>query len=139
MAEENPHSSVPALIFDTDILVWLHRGKLEAARFVNRVPLRDRNLSAISYLELLYGTRDAQDLLNVQKMVEELFAEVVPITESITSSALRIMKSYVLAHRLDVSDAVIGATALARQEPLATGNLKHFRFIPGLTFRTFHP
>lgn len=139
MAEKNPHAQVPSLIFDTDILVWVHRGNPKAARFINRVPLSERNLSAISYLELLYGSRDAADLGKIHKMVEELFAEVVPITEEITASALRIMNSFVLAHRLDVSDAVIGATALARQEPLATANQKHFRFIPGLSARAFHP
>jgi predicted nucleic acid-binding protein len=127
------------LIFDTDILVWLHRGHPGAARFVNRVPLPERNLSAISYLELLYGSRDTQDLAKVQGMVEDLFAEVVPISEGISTSASRIMRSYVLAHRPDVSDAVIGATALTRQEALATANLKHFRFIPGIHLRAFHP
>jgi hypothetical protein len=127
------------LIFDTDILVWVHRGHPEAARFINRVPVEERNLSVISFLELLYGSRDATDLRNVQKLVEELFAEVVPMTESISASALRIMKSSVLAHRLDVSDAVIAATALSRQEPVATGNQKHFKFIPGLSVRLFRP
>lgn len=127
------------MIFDTDILVWAHRGHPAAARFINRVPIEERNISMISYLELLYGARDAHDLVIVQKLVEDLFAEVVPITETISRSALRIMKSYVLAHRLDASDAVIAATALARQEPLATGNQKHFRFIPGLSVRPCTP
>ncbi len=139
MAEKDPHSQVPALIFDTDILIWVHRGLPAAARFVNSVPLPDRNLSAISYMELLYGSRDAGDLRNIEKMVEELFTEVVPITDSISVSAVRIMKSFVLAHRLDVSDALIGATALIRQESLATANYKHFKFIPGLSVRRFHP
>ena len=127
------------MIFDTDILIWVHRGHPEAGRFIDRVPPPERNLSAISYLELLYGSRDASDLRKIQKMVEDLFAEVVPITEGITSTGLRIMQAYVLAHRLDVSDAIIGATALARQEPLATGHEKHFKFIPGLRVRTFKP
>jgi predicted nucleic acid-binding protein len=72
-------------------------------------------------------------------MVEELFAEVVPITEITTLSAWRLMKSFVLAHRLDPTDALIGATALVRQEPLATANHKHFKFIPGLSVRAFRP
>lgn len=127
------------MIFDTDILVWAHRGHPGAARFVNRVPLAERNLSAVSYLELLYGSRDGNDLIKIQKIVEELFAEVIPMSETISSSALRIMRSFVLAHRLDIADTVIAATALSRNEPLATGNQKHFKFIPGLTLRVFRP
>jgi predicted nucleic acid-binding protein len=49
------------------------------------------------------------------------------------------MQSFVLAHRPDVSEALIGATALIRQESLATANQKHFKFIPGLRLRTFRP
>lgn len=139
MAQENPHSQVPALIFDTDILIWVHRGLPAAARFIDSVPVEERNLSAISYMELLYGSRDAGDLRKIQKMVEDLFAEVVPVTDGITAAGLRIMKTFVLAHRLDVSDALIGATALVRLEPLATANRKHFKFIPGLSLRTFRP
>ena len=127
------------MIFDTDILIWVHKGHKEAARFIDRVPPQERNLSAISYLELLYGSRDASDLKKIQKMVDDLFAEVVPLTENISASALRIMQSYVPAHRLNPGDAMVGATALARHEPLATGNEKHFKFIAGLQVRTFRP
>jgi predicted nucleic acid-binding protein len=127
------------LIFDTDILVWVHRGHPGAAQFVNRVPAEERNLSAISYLELLYGTRDRTDLRSVQNMVTDLFAEVVPVSERISASAARLMESYVLAHRVDVSGVVIAATALERHETLATANRKHFRFIPGLNVRAFRP
>lgn len=127
------------MIFDTDILIWVHRGHPGAARFVNRVPTKERNLSVVSYLEILYGSRDANDLKNIHRMVEDLFAEVVPINEIVSASASTILKSYVVAHRVDPSDALIGATALARQEPLATGNVKHFKFIPGLKVRAFEP
>jgi predicted nucleic acid-binding protein len=127
------------LIFDTDILVWVHRGHPGAAHFVDLVPAEERNLSAISYLELLYGTRDRADLRSVQNMVADLFAEVVPISKRISASAARLMDSYVLAHRVDVSDVVIAATALDRHETLATAKRKHFRFIPGINLQAFRP
>jgi len=126
------------LIFDTDILISVHRGHRGAADFVNLVPTQQRNLSVISYLELLYGCHDGNDLRKAQSMVEDLFAVVVSIDETISMTAAR-MESFVLAHRLDISDAFIAATALQRHEPLATGNQKHFRFIPGLELKTFRP
>ena len=127
------------MIFDTDILIWMHRGHPGAAQFANRVPVEERNLSAVSYLELLYGVRDSSDLRAVRAMVADLFAEVIPITESISRPAVHLMESYVLAHRLDVSDAMIAATALDRHETLATANGKHFRFVPGLDLKIFRP
>ena len=127
------------MIFDTDILISVQKGHPGAARFVNQVSAEQRNLSVISYLELLYGSRDQQDLKKTQRMVEDLFASVVSINEQVSNTAARIMKSFVLAHRLDASDALIAATALERHEPVATGNEKHFRFIPGLELRIFRP
>jgi tRNA(fMet)-specific endonuclease VapC len=127
------------LIFDTDILVWVHRGHPGAARFVNQVPPEQRNLSVISCLELLYGARDRSDLTNVKRMLTELFAETVPMSAAISASAVRIMESFVLGHRPDPSDAIIAATALERREPVATANRKHFSFVPGLALRIFRP
>ena len=127
------------MIFDTDILISVQRGHRGAADFVNLVPTQQRNLSVISYLELLYGCHDGNDLRKAQSMVEDLFAVVVSIDETISTTAARIMESFVLAHRLDISDAFIAATALQRHEPLATGNQKHFRMIPGLELKTFRP
>ncbi len=127
------------MIFDTDILVWLLRRHPEAIRFVDRVPPPDRNLSAGSYLELVYGCRDAEDIKQIQRLVFDLFAEIVPLTEVITASGVRLMENYALSHRPDVTDVLIGATALTRGEMLATGNLKHFDFIPGLEIKAFRP
>lgn len=127
------------MIFDTDILVSVQRGHAGAAQFVNFVPAVQRNLSVISYLELLYGSRDRNDLKKAQSMVADLFAVVVSINEGISAKAVRIMESFVLAHGIHASDALIAATALERHEPLATGNHKHFRFIPGLELTIFRP
>ena len=46
---------------------------------------------------------------------------------------------FVLAYRMGVEDALIAATALDRQDSLATGNEKHFRMIPGLELKVFRP
>lgn len=127
------------MIFDTDILVSVQRGHPGAAHFVNLVPADQRNLSVMSYLELLYGSRDADDLKKAQSMVDDLFAVVVPINEEISANAIRILERFVLAHGIGASDAIIAATALERHEPLATGNQKHFRFIPGLELKIFRP
>ena len=127
------------MILDTDILVWVLREYSPALRFVDSIPSAGRNLSVVTYLELLYGARDARDLTSVRELVEDLFAEVIPVSEAISRTAVRLMEGFVLASRLGVNDAFIAATALERHEPLATGNQKHFRFIPGLQLKPFRP
>jgi hypothetical protein len=125
------------LILDTDILVWVLRENSPALRFVDSIPSEHRNLSAVTYLELLYGTHDARDLRCVKELVADIFAEVVPVSEEISRTAIRLMEEFVLACGLGVSDAIIAATALERHEPLATGNQRHFRLVPGLELKIF--
>jgi hypothetical protein len=127
------------LILDTDILVWVLREHSPALRFVDSIPPGHRNLSSVTYLELLYGSHDARDLRGVKELVDDIFAEVIPVSEAISRTAMRLMEEFVLACRLGVNDAFIAATALERHEPLATANQKHFRFIPGLELKTFRP
>ncbi|MGH9326945.1 MAG: type II toxin-antitoxin system VapC family toxin [Terriglobia bacterium] len=127
------------MIFDSDILIEFLGKNPAAAACIESVPLMDRNLSAMSYLEVLYGCRNRRELHDFQQFAGTSLAEVVPISESISHKAVQIMEGYVLASRLDATDALIAATALVRAEPLATGNVKHFDFIAGLELKAFRP
>lgn len=127
------------MIFDTDILVWRLRNHPRVVELVAHVPLQERNLSAISYLELLYGCRDGDELRLLKKSLTEHFAEIIPISEIVSASALGLMEKYALARRPDVGDILIAATALARSEVLMTANRKHFEFIPSLELKIFQP
>jgi len=101
--------------------------------------LAERALSAVSYLEVLFGCHDTKECLLVQELLEEEFAEVIPLTEDITLGAIKLMQGFVLSRRPGTNDVLIAATALVRNEPLATGNRKHFDFVPGLDLRIFRP
>ncbi|MHB8653059.1 MAG: PIN domain-containing protein [Terriglobia bacterium] len=127
------------MIFDTDILIWFMRRDPASAKFLDSVPVAERRLSAVTVLELLYGCNNSTSLKEVQKLVSDLFTEVIPLTEPITDSALQIMTRFVLSRRPGANDVLIAATALHRQEQLATANRKHFDFIPGLELRIFRP
>jgi len=85
------------LIFDTDILIWFLRRHPRAAEFIDSVPVGERNLSAISYLELLYGCRSREDLTEARRAIDELMAEVLPLTEGLTKTAQELMERFVLS------------------------------------------
>lgn len=106
---------------------------------VDQISLPERNLSAISYLELLYGCRDRDELKLLKNSLTEQFAEIIPVSETVSASALALMEQYVLARRPDLTDILIAATAIARSEVLITANRKHFEFIPGLALQIFRP
>jgi predicted nucleic acid-binding protein len=137
LVAENTETPVPALIFDTDIVVWMTRNRPAALQFARGVRPTERNVSVISYLELLYGSRNQEELMYLQQLVAGWFTEILPVTAAITGSARRLMEDFALSHRPNVSDVLVAATALDRREPLATCNAKHYRFVPGLQLRIF--
>jgi len=65
------------------------------------------NLSAISYLEVLYGCRNSGELNNASRMVVDLFAKVLPLTENISETAQQLMERFVLSRRPEPDDVLI--------------------------------
>jgi predicted nucleic acid-binding protein len=140
LGEKDPEAAVSSpLIFDTDILISFTKKHAGAVKFLARVPLAERRISVISCLELMHGCRDAGELLGVNEFLTEAFVEVLPLTPQICDSARRLMKAYVVSRRPDLHDTLIASTALAAGEILATGNIKHFDFVPGLVLNAFRP
>jgi predicted nucleic acid-binding protein len=46
------------MLFDSDVLIWVLRGKKEAVDLLHSVPDNNKAISIISYMELLEGVRD---------------------------------------------------------------------------------
>ncbi len=83
------------------------------------------------------GAAIKTDVNEWRQFVSHSLAEIVPLTETISGLAQQLMEQFGLDRRLSASDALVAASALVRREPLATGNLKHFDFIPGLAVKLF--
>jgi predicted nucleic acid-binding protein len=126
-------------MFDTDILIWVLRGHPGAIHLVERAPFTERKISAISYLELIYGCRDQVQLRRLNQHITSQFAQVLPLSEAITDSAKEFMERFAISRHPGVNDVLIAATALNRGEVLATANRRHFDFIPGLEIKSFRP
>jgi hypothetical protein len=109
----------------------------KAVRFARTIDPAERNVSVVSYLEVLRGCRDRLEAKDFKEFMEEWFTEVVPLKPEIGDSAVSLMAQFALSHRPGVDDMLIAATALDRKETVATGNVKHFDFIPGLIVQRF--
>ncbi len=125
------------MIFDSDVIIWMLRGHPKAVRFARETDPAERNISVISYLEVLRGCRDRREANDFKEFVEEWFTEVVPLKPEIGDSALLLMAQFALSRRPGVDDLLIATTALSRKETVATGNVKHYNFIPGLIVHRF--
>jgi len=134
---ERKAASPPPVIFDTDILIWYFRGSEEARDFIRGVPFSERILIAPVYMELIQGCRDRREMAKVREFARRNFTEVIMPEEEDASMAVGLLEHYTLSHGLYGWDAFIAAMALRRKAVLATGNVKHYRFIKGLELVTF--
>ena len=83
-------------------------------------------LSAVTYLEVLQGIRNKDELVVIKKMLQHRSATHLPVSEAITQQAIKLMEAITLSHGLQMGDALIAATALNHGLPVLTANVKHF-------------
>ena len=125
------------MIFDTDVLIWIQRGNLKAARVVDRS--RDRYLSILTYMELLQAAQNKKQQEYVASFLREFGFQTLGLTENIGHRAAVYVAEYTLSHGIRAADAIIAATATENNLPLCSGNAKHYRAIQELKLRVFRP
>ena len=121
------------MIFDTDILIWTLRGNEKAAAVIERDG--NRAVSVVSCMELFQGARDKREMAAIRRFLLDF--ETVPLSEEIGFRGCFYMEQHALKVDLTPVDALIAATAVERQQPLCTGNTKHYRHITDLELQTF--
>ena len=125
------------MLIDSDVLVWLTRGHVGAARRLYAMPAW--RISAVTYIELAQGCRDKAELARLKKGLAARDTEIVPITSVISRRAAELIDALALSHGMRLADALIGATAIELQATLITSNVKHFSAVEGLSFEAFLP
>jgi predicted nucleic acid-binding protein len=123
------------MLFDTDVLIWALRGHEGAASLLEAT--EERWISAITYMELIRGARDRQQVRELRAFVEDLAFLILPLTESTTHRAVIYIEEHGLRSGFDIADALIAASAVERGLTLCTASVKHFRPISELKMQTF--
>ena len=111
--------------FDTNILIDYLKGKPEAASLLDRC-LEERQVlacSLITKVELLSGARPGEEKILGDFL--EAF-DRIGLDDSIAEEAGRYMSLYRKSHGINTADAIIAASALAREAVLYTLNDRHF-------------
>ena len=124
-------------LIDSDVLVWLTRGHVGAARRLHA--LHPWRISTVTYIELAQGCRDKLELTRLKKGLAARMTEIVPLTPTIGERAAELIDDLSLSHGLKLADALIGATVIEHRATLITGNVKHFSAVPGLDIEAFTP
>ena len=126
------------VIFDSDIFIWFFRGDQRAWEIINNQ--KAVAISIISNMEIIQGARNKNHLAQLQRFLRtELSCIILPVNEIIGERAAIYVESFTLSHNLTLADALIAATAVESGLPLFSSNEKHFRMIPELDLRVFHP
>ncbi len=123
------------MLYDTDVLVDYLRGRPSAEDCLRQADIREA--STATWMELVEGVRNKRELNELRKAFKELRVTILPITERIDARATYLLEQHWLNGNLDSFDAIIAATALECNRPLATGNIKHFRQVKGLTITAY--
>jgi predicted nucleic acid-binding protein len=125
------------MIVDTDVLIWYFRGNENALNIIKKhTPF---GISVITYMELIQGMRNKQELQTLKKYLKKWNVKVLQINENISARAMFLVESYYLSNSLELGDAIIGVTALENQETLLTANYKHYKIIQDLNIEIFRP
>lgn len=125
------------MIFDTDVIIWVHRGDKAAAKLINDD--ENRCLSIQSVMELLQGAKNRADQKLIHSFLKDLSFGVLPLTEDIGHRALIYVEEFGLGHGMRAGDAIIAASAVENRLTLVTSNVKHFKAVSELELRPFKP
>lgn len=125
------------MIFDTDIFIWAQRGNEKAAKLFEKA--EEKYLSIQSYMELLQHAKNKTQHKCTKDFLTTFGFIVLPLTENIGHRASIYIEEYTLSSSLGSGDAIIAATAVENNMPLASSNVKHFRVIRELQLKAFKP
>ena len=123
-------------LVDTDVMIWYLRGNENAKELLHSLNFC---ISSVTYMELLQGMRNKQELKLFQKMIKSWGIKVVFIDEEISAKALFYMEEYFLSHSMELADSLIGATCTRHGLTLVTANDKHYRVLKDLDIKIFRP
>jgi predicted nucleic acid-binding protein len=126
------------MLLDTDVLIWFMRGHEGAATQLKLQPL-PWQISAVTYIELVQGCRNKQELVRLKKGLENYGTRILPITAEISECAMQLIEELALSSGMQLADALIAATAIEHRLTLLSGNEKHFRAVSGLSLQRFDP
>jgi len=125
------------MLVNTDVIIWYMRGNEKARDYLDANPYFQ--ISVVTYMELVQGMRNKQELRALRRALRSWNVEVIYINEEISSKAMFYVEQHYLSHSVALADALIAATAVSYGLSLLTGNDKHYQVIKEVDVKKFRP
>lgn len=116
-------------LVDTDVLIDFFRGNAKAKRFI-KSSFSSIALSAITVAELYSGVRDGEERVSLDEFMSLI--QVVPVSSELALEGGLMKRDYSKSHGTCLADAIIAATANAKNATLCTLNKKHFPMLKNI-------
>ena len=130
-------ASCVGMLIDTDVLIWFLRGQSSARDAIGEC--RSVELSTVTYMELVQGVRDKEELRRLRRTIRLNEWRILPLTEDIGARATMYVESYALSDGIRVADALIAASAVQSGAALMTANIRHYKCIPDIELEQYRP
>lgn len=115
------------ILVDTNILIEIYRDNQSIIERVRHIGQGNIAISAVTSAELIFGARNKKEMQVIQKDLKKL--TVINIEADISVRFIQLIENFSLSHKLSLPDALIAATAICRNLPFYTLNIKDFIFI----------
>jgi len=123
------------VLVDTDVLIWYFRGNAKAKKTIEKIG--GFSISAVVYMELLQGVRNKNELMLLKRFLIDHHVDTINIDSAITSRAIYYLERFNLSHGIEMADALVAGTADQMGLKLLTGNVSHYKMIPGVEIKKF--
>ena len=123
------------MILDTDVIIWFLRGNEKATEAV--MAAMPFSVSVITYMEIVQGMRNKQELDKMIKAFKAMNVSILPITERISIQASEYVEQHYLSASMELADALIASTCVEHNETLFTANDKHYKVLTELNIKVF--
>ena len=87
-------------------------------------------INYIVLMELYIGAKNKQDLKEIKAKLQGF--KLLETNQEIIGLSTQIIEYFSLSHNAKIQDAIIASTCLTNALPLATYNIKDFKYIPNL-------
>ena len=124
-------------LIDTDVFIWYLKGNQKAYDLIHS--LNEFCISSITYMELVQGMRNKDELRTLQKTLKQWKVKTIYVNEEISAKALFFVEEYFLSHSMQLADALIASTCTTYGATLVTANDKHYKVVKDLDISIFRP
>ena len=111
------------MIVDTNIIIDLLKDSKEAYEFLHSYVSEDLYLSVITVSEVYSGIKKARDR-DIKDLLTLFY--LIHVNNEISVEAGKLWRKFLKIHGIEISDAIIAATANDLSVPGATLDKKHF-------------